>query len=1348
MSCKNKNEFKKEGLHIVKQEGNEAAIIFVHGLMGHPYKTWTKQNNDSLPELLAKDEMYKRYDLFTFGYKTGVSLKQHRYQEISKLLHTELKAKTNYEEVFFVAHSMGGLIVQRLIIDQVEHKNLDFINSVKGIIYLSVPFYGASGGSIAKVLSSFIPPILGDRIISVQVKSLQIFGKELEEQSGKWARYSIDNLSHIRQKNIYGQSDRTVNTFSASPPYIQDSDAVEENHRSICKIDQKSTVYHLISKFLQHCYVDSNDENQVAELELSNYLIWLKEKTNDFIVPGVHLPLNIKKAWASIQVWEKPNESSTDTLETKLKKYHEWERLSEPRGSKHDAQQITMLGKHVVLIGGPGSGKSTLAKRTVNHLVSEQRKTLYVKLSRVSKEMNQGKSFEEALWSAVTEGYTGNKDLFKSLLLQPDVLVADGLDECEPNRKEISSAIRDWVKARSNIQVIITTRPIGYEPAYFHDYHHMEILPLDEMEINRYAPRLIKMLVPESNKVEELFERFKQRLKVNRTASIAARSPLLLNFLIQLSVSGKSFGTYRAELYSKILEEWMRKSDRGEYLNLNTQVALGALEWIGWTLQTAGSKEWGRSEQNLVSGLALFLTEQMNIKKLEAKELAATCLKYWTEKGVLEHLRVGYEDAYTFIHLTLCEYAAARYFTNMDSEKQRTTLLEIYRVPIWRETLLLAGGAGAAQLIVEQLLKLKPDKHNIFNDMVLAAAILAETPPIDDLNKQVLARLADAICSPIPILTYEAGEACGILALQEPEWVVSLASPLIEHEQPWTKIVAVYLCSKAGEIIFDLKGYIQWLSVSYEEAPFWRTGKVSGWTFWNKTIILGLKQLLSMEISKGELIDVAKAISESNLSVWALEEVLELVNHEEYEEFSEILRRKFSLGKYDFDRSDNIMIEGEVAFLKAILNVIPKEPVALIKQSNSLVQLAILYEGMEIGKQIAGDLYYVAKEIKPDSIQTVIKGMIAALRINEKTLFEEIQTVLNNASDRLIYGRLPSVLPNEPDWGRAEALNLNLESLVEALGHPSNTIALNATKLLFAGVGGDKVKPLISNLLKSGDDQALRHISFIIRHLYGDEALALVLERLQGKYNRGFRHLYRVLVSLSGTDYNNQVCQLLYQGISSINSDVAKAAAKAMLETNQNYNEKDIRKELFRWDKQGVLCEKCNISVKGSSCPKCMIIPSTPVCELLVILSRGETLDFNDWLHFSVHERSDVRREASKGLAQCLSADFTLLTTFINDIKEGLKPAFLIDTVFKVSSHILFQIKQTVLTLMDSASAEVRQKLILEISTGKWLSRDEAYSITELALEDENPEVKNQAVHTMRSLKRKTDIKAKSEIVN
>ncbi|MDF2052647.1 esterase/lipase family protein, partial [Priestia megaterium] len=243
---------KKIGLLRVHQDKNDAAIIFVHGLQGDPYLTWTKKGCKSMPNMFAEDENYNGFDIFTFGYDTGFFLKRSEFKDIGDLLCSEIEAKlSNYKSLSFITHSMGGVVVQSMLREQVERKNKKLIERVDGIVYLAVPFLGSNVASIMSSLSFlFLPPILGERFVSIQVQTLKMFSKPLAELSVKWNQYRGEELLDLKELNLFGQSDNTVAVASARAPHIENHKAVAEGHISICKVvDTNSTVYQLITQF-------------------------------------------------------------------------------------------------------------------------------------------------------------------------------------------------------------------------------------------------------------------------------------------------------------------------------------------------------------------------------------------------------------------------------------------------------------------------------------------------------------------------------------------------------------------------------------------------------------------------------------------------------------------------------------------------------------------------------------------------------------------------------------------------------------------------------------------------------------------------------------------------------------------------------------------------------------------------------------------------------------------------------------------------------------------------------------------------------------------------------------------
>ena len=261
----------KTKLHAIsKQKKNFKAIIFIHGLNGDPYKTWKHDKYPSLPELIDQD--LEEYDVYSFGYRTSFGFGHKHFSRIANLLYSEIVTRLNHnEDIYIVTHSMGGLIAQQVLIEQIERCNLEFPQRFKGIVYLAVPFQGSN---IA---------LLG---ISRQSNSLKIFDENLNRLRDKWVlNYYQNNVEKGRpnykiiERIIYGMRDWMVASGSAKPSYVTDFHEVDEDHRSISKIDKDNTVYRLIKDFLQSpCVVQNNTKNKPLVICVHG---WMKERYDE-----------------------------------------------------------------------------------------------------------------------------------------------------------------------------------------------------------------------------------------------------------------------------------------------------------------------------------------------------------------------------------------------------------------------------------------------------------------------------------------------------------------------------------------------------------------------------------------------------------------------------------------------------------------------------------------------------------------------------------------------------------------------------------------------------------------------------------------------------------------------------------------------------------------------------------------------------------------------------------------------------------------------------------------------------------------------------------------------------------
>ena len=116
-----------------EEEDHKSVIVFIHGFSGDPEATFA-----NVPELLMQDNLLDGYDLFSAGYSSSILPDiaggfWSANPDITKLSNYFLTLLRNrfkkYERITLLAHSMGGLVLQRAILS-LEPAELSKITNV------------------------------------------------------------------------------------------------------------------------------------------------------------------------------------------------------------------------------------------------------------------------------------------------------------------------------------------------------------------------------------------------------------------------------------------------------------------------------------------------------------------------------------------------------------------------------------------------------------------------------------------------------------------------------------------------------------------------------------------------------------------------------------------------------------------------------------------------------------------------------------------------------------------------------------------------------------------------------------------------------------------------------------------------------------------------------------------------------------------------------------------------------------------------------------------------------------------------------------------------------------------
>ncbi|MDC5819642.1 hypothetical protein OPW19_07365 [Vibrio europaeus] len=245
-----------------KREGCRNLVLFVHGFTGDSKKTWTNANGAVFPKLLLNDSTISdNFDIASYNYFTELlnlfadtkekarrirdllRRKTHKKErnldidELSKNLSSHLRFTLDqYDNVYIIAHSMGGLITKSLIKNEL---NLSSHTKIKLFISLAVPHQGASMSVLGSIISS-----------NLQISNLNPVEKFITELNQSWVYLDSKPVT----KYFYGGYDDIVTKHSAVAIDKVEKDivSVAEDHKTICKPEScESIIYISVVQFIK-----------------------------------------------------------------------------------------------------------------------------------------------------------------------------------------------------------------------------------------------------------------------------------------------------------------------------------------------------------------------------------------------------------------------------------------------------------------------------------------------------------------------------------------------------------------------------------------------------------------------------------------------------------------------------------------------------------------------------------------------------------------------------------------------------------------------------------------------------------------------------------------------------------------------------------------------------------------------------------------------------------------------------------------------------------------------------------------------------------------------------------------
>jgi len=961
----------------------------------------------------------------------------------------------------------------------------------------------------------------------------------------------------------------------------------------------------------------------------NQYQAWLLANTATFRIPGpsgVSLP--IENAWTELHVLSKQDVVPQQDVEELLRRYHERERIvSHSDEDGYNAKDVGEIGYRVVIAGGSGAGKSTLCRKLAHDLTDLEEVVMWIDLPALANRIQNGMNINPALIDISTDGFDAPFAVREAILAQTDCLIADGLDECGDSVVVVAEALQRWATAHPSTRIVLTSRPIGYEIKYFPEWEHYNLMPLTKDQVQSTSRELIQALASDAVTVEKQVARFREQLKNNHVASLAARNPLLLGFLIQLSLDGEDLSQQRAGLYEQILDVWRESLPQGrtwQVPQLDVLLAWRSLELVGWLLLSTKKGQTARSHDRLVQQMSQQLAQEMDARLLQVGTIASNCLQFWYERGVLDRFQIGHQEIYTFVHATFNEYAAGRYLACLSLSEIQTWVRNKYHDARWREPILLAAGCGAVEVVVETLLEIDAKDEQEVSVLLFAAAALAESPTVPrTLTRSVIHRLIARLTSINPVLAYEVAEQGVCLVKKIPSLFISLLQPLFQHPQQWTRLSALYLAFESKENIVDaeeIEGFLDILTTK-ELQPHRRgaafTGRgnllfTHGWDFQNKMILLGAETLTRIR-PDARTRSLLQTLYQSSFKIntginWELRRMLFNLGWGEFIEERERERREES--HLHTKMCLTASYEAGQNLLETILRL-TSSPFTLTKKRSRLKALAVLLYTLQIPDAPVQDWWALRHLDDIGAIEAVLSGYIEALHLDKEELAQDAAWVLTELQKRdqdgTVDQSLLSLLPKfpvNPEIRKLDSLNVQVEDLIRALHHPSLIILVGAAQLLEAvGEGRGEIESLLFN---SDDERLLHVITQIAGSLWGKEARPLLIKRLNQGYTSGSWWLVEELPSLPGEHTDQQFQQALLHALQAEDPRIAIAAVHALQKLDISLLRDmllALQSALLYWTEQGEAV-KAKLSYRADDCPTCNTASDNAYAHVSHLLDR------------------------------------------------------------------------------------------------------------------------------------------------
>ncbi|NXC40116.1 SRAC1 protein, partial [Penelope pileata] len=254
-----------------------ADILFVHGLMGAAFKTWRQQDMDQPLDKKASEgeEEYSQcwpktwlasdcpalriisveYDTRLSDWKAKCPVEPHRMSiayRSNELLEKLRAAGIGDRPLVWVSHSMGGLLVKKMLVDASKNPEMDkIVNNTKGIIFYSVPHHGSQLAEYSINARYLLFPSVEVKELTKDSPALKVLNDDFLSFA-KDKKFLVLSFAETLPTHIGRMLKLHVVPLESAKLGIGELIQVDVNHLNICKPKKKDAfLYQRTLKFIQ-----------------------------------------------------------------------------------------------------------------------------------------------------------------------------------------------------------------------------------------------------------------------------------------------------------------------------------------------------------------------------------------------------------------------------------------------------------------------------------------------------------------------------------------------------------------------------------------------------------------------------------------------------------------------------------------------------------------------------------------------------------------------------------------------------------------------------------------------------------------------------------------------------------------------------------------------------------------------------------------------------------------------------------------------------------------------------------------------------------------------------------------